>query len=152
MTDLRTALLFTMELDIGTRRDIGQTPYGLRRIVEVAGGRFVGEELRGEVLPVAGDWLLRRADGVMMIDVRLTLRTQDEHLVYMSYRGMQHGPEWVMERLAKGERVDPSEYYFRTTPYFETASDKYSWLNRIVTVGVGRREAKGPVYDVFQVL
>jgi hypothetical protein len=93
-----------------------------------------------------------RQDGVLMLDVRITLRTDDGALIYMSYRGMRHGPQWVLDRLAKGEKVDPSEYYFRTTPLFETASDKYSFLNRIVCVATGRREATGPIYDVFQVL
>ena len=100
----------------------------------------------------AGDWLLLRTDGVLMLDVRLTLRTDDDALIYMSYRGMRHGPAWVLDRLNKGEKVDPSEYYFRTAPLFETSSSKYSFLNRIMSIATGRREATGPIYDVFQVL
>ena len=64
----------------------------------------------------AGDWLLLRRDGVLQLDVRITLKTHDDHLVYMSYRGMRHGPAWVIEQLNKGEKVDPSQYYFRSTP------------------------------------
>ena len=70
----------------------------------------------------------------------------------MTCPGMRHGPPWVMEKLNKGEKVDPTEYYFRTTPLFETASEKYGFLNRIVTVATGRREPRGPIYDVFQIL
>ena len=109
--------------------------------------------MRGTVLPApAGDWLLLRRDGILQLDVRLTLKTDDGHLVYMSYRGMRHGPAWVMEQLNMGVKVDPSQYYFRATPWFETASDKYRFLNRIVCVSTGRREAAGPVYEVFQIL
>ncbi len=151
--ELRTAHLFTISLEVGETNDLGATPYGNRRIATVTGGRFEGEELRGTVLPSpGGDWLLLRKDGVLMLDVRITLRTHDGALIYMSYRGMRHGPQWVIERLNKGEKVDPSEYYFRSAPLFETASDKYSFLNRIMSVGVGRREPAGPIYDVFQVL
>ncbi len=151
--ELRTAHLFTIWLEVDAIKDLGATPYGNRRIAAVKGGRFEGEELRGTVEPApAGDWLLQRRDGVLMLDVRLTLRTQDDALIYMTYRGMRHGPQWVMDRLNKGEKVDPSEYYFRTAPMFETASEKYSFLNRIMSIGVGRREAAGPIYDVFQVL
>lgn len=151
--EIRTTRLFTIRLEVGQMTDLGKTPLGHRRIANVTGGTFEGEELRGTVLPApAGDWLLVRADGVWTLDVRLTLRTDDGALIYMAYRGMRHGPQWVLDRLAKGEKVDPSEYYFRTTPYFETSSEKYSWLNRIVSVGTGRREATGPIYDVFQVL
>jgi hypothetical protein len=79
-----------------------------------------------------------------MLNVRLTLRTDDGHLVYMRYEGMRHGPAWVIEQLNKGEKVDPNQYYFRTTPWFETASEKYRFLNRIVCVATGRRDPAGP--------
>ena len=107
--------------------------------------------MKGTVLPSpGGDWLLLRRDGVLQLDVRITLKTHDDHLIYMSYRGMRHGPAWVIEQLNKGEKVDPSQYYFRSTPSFETASDKYRFLNRIVCVATGRREPTGQVYEVFQ--
>jgi hypothetical protein len=70
----------------------------------------------------------------------------------MTYRGVRHGPADVMARLAKGESVDPASYYFRTAPVFETAAPRYDWLNRIVSVATGRREASGPVYEVYEVL
>jgi Protein of unknown function (DUF3237) len=58
----------------------------------------------------------------------------------------------VMERLARGENVSPAEYYLRVTPYFETASEKYGWLNRVITVGYGARMAGGAIYQVFEIL
>ena len=70
----------------------------------------------------------------------------------MTYRGVRHGPPAVMDRLNRGEKVDPSEYYFRTAPVFETASATYGWLNRIVAVATGYRLPEGPVYHVFEVL
>jgi len=54
--------------------------------------------------------------------------------------------------MQKGEAVDPSEYYFRTTPVFETASEKYGWLNRIVAVGIGRMTPTGVGYKVYAIL
>jgi hypothetical protein len=150
---LNSTHLFTIRLDVGAMDDMGITPYGHRRIATVAGGTFEGDELKGTVQATpAGDWITVRSDGVWELDVRLTLKTHDGHLIFMSYRGLRHGPQWVLDRLAKGEKVDPSEYYFRTAPRFETGSEKYSFLNRIISVGVGRREATGPIYDVFQIL
>ena len=150
---LNSAHLFTIRLAVGAMDDMGVTPYGHRRIATVAGGTFEGDELKGTVQPTpAGDWITVRSDGVWELDVRLTLKTDDGHLIFMSYRGLRHGPQWVLDRLAKGEKVDPSEYYFRTAPRFETGSEKYSFLNRIISVGVGRREATGPIYEVFQIL
>ena len=82
----------------------------------------------------------------------MTLRTDDGHLIYMSYRGINTSSQEIVQRLRQGERVDPSEYYFRTTPYFETGSEKCDWLNRIVSVDIGRRTATGVAYTVYAIL
>ena len=111
--------LFTISLTVEAPLQlIGQTPFGDRRIAKVGGGTFEGRKLKGTVRGGGGDWILVRADGVTQLDVRLVLETDDKELIYMTYRGLRHGPAAVMERLGRGETVDPSEYYFRTTPYF----------------------------------
>ena len=81
--------------------------------------------MRGTVLPGGADWIIARPDGVTTLDVRLALQTDDEELIGMAYRGLRHGPPEVMQRLDRGETVDPSEYYFRTAIMFETAAVKY---------------------------
>lgn len=150
---IETRPLFQIRLQVPQVLDIGDTPLGRRRIAAVAGGEFAGERLRGTVVPApAGDWLLQRQDGVTVLDVRLLLRTDDGEHIYMSYRGLRHGPPEVMARIAAGEAVDPKSYYFRIAPVFETASRKYAWINRIVAVGTGHREASGPIYSVEEVL
>jgi hypothetical protein len=152
MTDIRTTLLFNLELKVGEIQPLGKTPLGDRRVAVVEGGSFEGPKLKGTVLKGGSDWLLSRPDGALQLDVRLTLKTHDGHLIGMIYRGYRHGPAAVMDRLNRGEKVDPSEYYFRTAPFFETSSEKYGWLNRIVAIGTGHRVSSGPVYDVFEVL
>ena len=87
-----------------------------------------------------------------MIDVRLVLETDDRAAIGMTYRGVRHGPDEVMAKLSAGEPVDPSLYYFRVAITFETAAQKYDWLNRIVAVGTGRRLPEGPIYDIFEIL
>ena len=150
---IQTRPLFELRLDVPEVMDLGDTPSGRRRVAPVRGGTFAGERLNGEVLEGgAGDWLLQRADGVMLLDVRLLLRTDAGELVSMSYRGVRHGPPEVMARLAAGEPVDPASYYFRMVPVFETAAPRLQWLNRIVAVGTGRREKTGPIYAIEEVL
>lgn len=150
---IETRPLFELTLQVPQIVDIGDTPEGRRRIATVAGGVFQGERLRGTVVGApGGDWLLQRPDGVTVLDVRILLRTDDGEHIYMSYRGVRHGPADVMARLAAGEAVDPKAYYFRMTPVFETAARKYEWINRIVAVGTGRREPAGPIYSVHEVL
>ncbi len=152
MAEIRTAHLFTITLKVGEIQPLGKTPFGERRVAVVEGGSFEGARLKGTVLKGGSDWILGRADGVLQLSVRLTLRTQDGDIIAMSYSGYRHGPAAVIERLNRGEKVDPAEYYFRTAPVFETASEKYGWLNRIICVATGDRRADGPVYDVFEVL
>jgi hypothetical protein len=153
MAELRSQPLFNLRIQLNPLQELGLTPLGQRRIIPVSGGSFEGVRLRGVVLPHAGgDWLLVRSDGAFQQDVRLTLQTDDGALIYMSYRGVRHGSPEVTARLARGERVDPTEYYLRTAPFFETAAPAYAWLNKIVAVGVGERRPNGAAYEVFEVL
>ncbi|MDE2604563.1 MAG: DUF3237 domain-containing protein [Burkholderiales bacterium] len=150
---IATRPLFELRLHVPQVLDIGDTPQGRRRIATVAGGEFHGERLRGVAVGApGGDWMVVRNDGVTVLDVRVLLRTDDGEHIYMSYRGVRHGPADVMAKLAAGEAVDPASYYFRITPIFETASKKYDWINKIVAVGTGRREPTGPIYTVEEVL
>ena len=150
---IQTRHLFKISLTVPGIVDLGNTPLGQRKIAQVSGGTFEGERLCGKVKEApGGDWLLLRPDGVLMLDVRLMLETDDQQLIYMSYRGMRHGPKEVMDRLNRGEPVNPADYYFRSVPVFETASEKYAWLNRIVCVASGSRTATGPAYEVYEVL
>jgi uncharacterized protein DUF3237 len=152
MTKLAGELLYRMKLEVGPPFDIGTGPRGHRMVIPFKGGRFEGPKLRGEVLITGGDWLLQRADGVMELDVRRTLRTDDGHFIYAHYRGILAGSADAMARLGRGEPVPAAELYFRTTPVFETGSEKYAWLNRIIAVGVGAITASGAELEVFQVL
>ena len=150
--DVRTTPLFTVTLKVPKIQNLGKTPLGERRVGIVAGGSFEGPKLKGTVEEGGSDWILARPDGALQLDVRLTLKTDDEHLIGMTYRGVRHGPAAVIERLNRGEPVEPSEYYFRIAPFFETSSEKYGWLNRIVAIGLGHRPPEGPVYRLFEVL
>ena len=150
---LASRALFTIRITLHPAYDIGPTPLGARRIIPVSGGDFEGPRLRGIVLPHAGsDWLLARADGSFQQDARFALQTDDGAIIAMSYRGVRHAAPDVAARLARGETVDPSEYYLRTAPFYETAAERYAWINTIVSVGVGHRTTDGVVYDVFEVL
>jgi hypothetical protein len=121
-------------------------------VIAVPGGEFEGERLSGKVLGGGADWQGVRSDGATTLDVRIVLKTTDGALITMRYRGLRHGPPEVIARIANGETVDPSTYYFRITPVFETASDRYDWINRILAVGIGTRRADGPIYSIFELL
>ena len=153
MDSLQAEFLCDLNADLEAPQLIGTTPRGTRRIVYVKGGTFEGPKLKGTVLPGGGDWVLVRPDGASELDVRGTLQTDDGEFIYVHYHGIFDAPPDILQRFRQGERdIDPSLYYFRTSPVFETGSDKYGWLNRIVTVGVGRRTPTGVAYRIYAVL
>ena len=152
MTTLRCQPLFIFQIDVKPPTVIGATPGYDRRIGEITGGRFEGPRLRGTILSGGSDWQSLRNDGTTTLNVRLVLQTDDNGLIGMTYLGMRHGPKEVMDRLASGEKVSPSQYYMRATPYYETSSEKYGWLNRIVSVAYGHRMTGGAIYQVFEIL
>ena len=132
---------------------LGDTPYGSRRVSSIDGGSFEGPKLKGTVPPGGGGSSLIRRDDVLEVDVRLILETDDKHQIYMAWKGLRHGPKEVMDRLYRGEIVDPRAYYFRTTPYFEDElTEKYGSMNRICAIATGSLGANARTLDVFQVL
>lgn len=149
---IRTRSLFAMRLQVQKLQVIGDTPGAFRRIGVILGGSFEGDRLSGEVLEGGSDWQTVRSDGSTTLNVRLVLRTTDDALIGMTYQGVRHGPTDVMDRIEKGEVVDPASYYFRINPVFEIASAKYDWINRTLAIGTGHRQANGPIYNVFEVL
>ena len=149
---LRTRPLFVMRLDVRKLLIVGATPGTYRRIGVVPGGLFEGERLSGVVLDGGSDWQTVRTDGATTLNARLVLKTKDEALIGMTYRGIRYGPPDVVARIERGEVVDPTSYYFRINPLFETANANYDWLNRVVAVGIGHRLADGPIYSIYEVL
>ncbi|WP_324291814.1 DUF3237 domain-containing protein [Cupriavidus sp. D39] len=152
LTRVQTRPLFVMRLDVKPMVVVGDTPGPFRRAGIVPSGTFAGERVSGNVLDGGSDWQTVRSDGSTMLDVRLLLQTDDGTNITMSYRGIRRGATEVIQRLEKGEEVDPASYYFRINPMFEAPAGKYAWLNQVIAVGVGHRFVYGPVYSVFEIL
>jgi len=144
---------FRISVDVtGGIHEVGQLPKGTRKVVPITGGTFDGPKLKGTVVPGGYDWQLIRTDGVAEIDARYLLQTHDGVLIALTNTGLRHGPPQVMQRLAKGEDVDVSEYYFRSIPIFETGSPQLAWLMNSVFIATGTRKAKQVLIDVWRVI
>lgn len=143
-------LLFRATVAVGPALVVGDGPRGLRRIIPIEGGSFEGPRLSGRVLPGGADWQVIRPDGVAEIEARYTLETDNGALIYVRNPGIRTGPKEVMDRLARGERCEPSEYYFRTCPVFETGAPQYQWLHRLVAVCAGERYPDQVVLSFYE--
>ena len=148
---IATEFLCKVEVTLEPARELGETPLGRRRIIGITGGKFAGPRLSGRILPGGADWQVIRTDGVAYLDARYTLETGDGALIYVNNKGYRHGPKDVIERLARGEEVDPALYYMRATPWFETSAPAYAWLNRMICVAAGARRATAVELDFFEV-
>ena len=131
---------------------IGETPSGLRRVIEITGGWFDGPNMSGEVLPGGSDWQLIRPDGVVSLESRYMLRTGDGALIFVQNRGVRVADAEVNALLDRGEDVDPARYRFRMTPTFETGAADYMWLNSVGAVATAARRPRQAELAVFEVL
>ena len=147
--------LFTLHAKLGDRVDAGPGPLGRRSYNRVAVGTFEGARLKGEITSGSGDWMLTRPDGLNVIDARVMLLTDDGAAIYMRYEGRVAIPAAQLDQARdpgrRGE-LDPSAYYMRSIPVFETGAADYAWLNDILAVGAGRLTPEGVAYEVFEVL
>ncbi len=125
---------------------------GARRVVNVpAGGTVRGQNINGTVVAPSGDWLYPMPDGSSRLDVRLTIKTDDNELIFMEYGGVAAFPKDASDRLAKGEAVTHADGYLLIAPRFTTASTKYAWLNHVQAIGkmVSLRQGHHIEYDIF---
>lgn len=125
--------------DVTPADDCGGGPFGQRMVVNVLGGEFTGDRLKGTFVGAGADWLLFGADGFARLDVRATIRTHDGAHIYMQYYGLLEATPAVAAAFGGGG--DPTEYgdqYFFTHPRLETGDPRYAWVNTTFLVGQGR--------------
>ena len=136
---MQSRALMTLRLSTAPTQDIGAGPHGTRVTFPVTGGSFEGDRLRGKVLPGGDDWAIKRSDGVLELDLRITLETDDGALIHMTFEGLR-------------DDGAPGAPYFRTLPRFETAAPQYAFLNRLLAVGMGEIRPDGPVHTIEEIL
>ena len=134
---IRTEFLASWDMVLSAPEPIGQGPHGNRMILRVLSGKVEGPRIKAETLPSTGDWLLMRNDGCAELDVRSSMKTDDDQYIYMHYRGLMHGSPETIAAGFQGKPIPPADLYFRMAAFFETGSPKYAWLNKVLTVGNG---------------
>ncbi len=149
---LSSAPIFAIQAELEAVISLGPTPYGERRVVVITGGTVTGPKLSGRILPGGADWQIVRSDGAADIQARYVIEADGGARIMVDSKGLRHGPPAVLEKLARGETVDPAHYYFRTAMRFETADPTLGWLNRILAVARGQRQARSVHLDVFEVM
>jgi len=141
-----------IEALVGPIRDIGPAPHGRRRIIDITGGAVRGPRLTGSVVPGGADWQYVRVDGVIELEARYCIRTGDGTEIAVTNRGLRRAAPEIMERMSRGEAVDPALVYFRTVPVFEAPVGPYAWLNESVFLATAARFPDNVRIKVFEVM
>ena len=138
-------------MQVGPAQDIGEFGGGRRRVIPILGGEVSGPRLNGVVLPGGADWQTLRPDGVTLLQARYTLRAQDGTVIGVVNTGVRTASPEVAQRLASGDAVNPSLYYFRASPVFEVGPGPHAWLIRRLFVCAGERLPDAVRLTVYEV-
>ena len=110
------------------------TGYG-RQVMPVTGGQCIGPNINAKILEHgAADWLINGPNGPKL-NIRLTLKTEDNEFIYVTYDGF-------VGKNTNGMLV--------TFPRFETNAEKYIYLIDTPCVAIGKG-GDGVRYDVYAV-
>ena len=150
--ELRTRYVFTITAAIAEVTSAGDIGTGVRRIIPIIGGEVKGERINGKVLPFGADFQIIRPNELTDLEAKYAFETDDGAVVYVENKGMRFGPVELLQKLKRGEAVDPKLIYFRTVPKFETGHATYRWLMEHIFVGSAARHADRVVIDVHQVV
>ena len=131
--------------------EMGKGQGGTRRIIPIIGGQVSGPAFSGEIMNVGADWQTIFASGFAELDTRYAFRTDDGAVIEIRNFGYRHGPADVMQKVAAGEDVDPSQYYMRTHARLETGHPDYQWVNNTLFVGVGGRLKSSVMLSLYAV-
>jgi hypothetical protein len=149
---LQTRYVFTITAHIGGATSAGEIGHGVRRIIPVIGGEVRGAGINGKVCGFGADFQIIRPSELIELEAKYAFETDDGAVVYVENKGIRFGPVELLQRLKRGEPVDPKLIYFRTVPRFETGSEKYRWLMENLFIGSAARHPDRVVLDVHQVL
>jgi hypothetical protein len=127
------------------------TPLATRMIAVVDHGTVEGPRLRGEFLPGGGDWITVGSDRVARLDVRTTIRTHDDELVFVTVTGRATLSDDAIARLLAGQTIGWNEMHARSAPLFETGAAGYSWLNSTVAIAVNELSLNHVHYRIYSV-
>ena len=150
--ELQTKYVFTITAEIADVTTAGDIGHGVRRIIPITGGEVRGDDVNGKVLPFGADFQIIRPNELIDLEARYAFETDDGAVVYVENKGIRFGPVDLLQKLKRGEPVDPKLIYFRTSPKFETGAEKYRWLMEHIFVGSAARHADRVVIDVHQVM
>lgn len=103
----------------------------------ITGGKIWGPRLNGKFLPVGADWSTVHPNGVLTIDCRAQIESDDGAQIYMAYTGrIDLGTPEAAVDYSNGKL--PPIMGIQILPVLESDDPRYDWVNRVACFGIGR--------------
>jgi len=139
--------------EIGPPIEVGQTPYGMRRLIPVIGGTVRGPAMNGRILPGGADFqCLYEENQLAQLDARYVMELDDGARIWVENSAMRVMSAENAARMMRSEPVNPDEVYFRCQPHMEAASPAWDWVNRSQFVGSGIRRPDGVFISFYRMV
>jgi Protein of unknown function (DUF3237) len=145
------AYAFSVRATLAAPLEQGEIDGKRARFIAITGGTVSGPKFEGTVLPGGGDWQTIAPGGLTEVFARYSLKAKDGTVIAITNAGVRTATPEVIEKLAKGEDVDPSLYYFRTSARFDVAKGPHEWMKRTLFVARGIRKPDHVIIDFYEV-
>jgi hypothetical protein len=144
-------LFADLRVEVGAPIEIGAVAAGFRRVIPILGGSCVARDWVARVLPGGADFQLIASPTLARLEARYVLETEAGERIYVHNEALRSAAPKVMERLVRGEAVDPADVYFRCVPRFECAAPRLAWIGERVFLGTGLRRPSDVLMRFFEV-
>ncbi|HLS49056.1 MAG TPA: DUF3237 family protein [Actinomycetaceae bacterium] len=141
----------TATIEVGEPIAIEQ-PDGLKRVIPINGGTVTGDGWHGVVLPGGADHQTIRVPEAMDLHAISMMQVEDGPIIRVENHAIRAGDPDVIERLNRGEEVDPELIYFRGAARLSTGPDnEFSWINSRLFLATGERHPRSVTVNLFVV-
>lgn len=145
--------IFSYVVEVDPNMFFQKLPNKQTRITgNITGGKVWGPKINGKILPMGADWSILHPHGVVDVDCRAMIETDDGAHINMFYTGrIDLGSEEAAVDYANGKL--PPIMGTQPIHILDTDDPRYEWVNRVSCFCIGRVDfTSDPIaiqYDVY---
>ncbi|MCW4627842.1 MULTISPECIES: DUF3237 domain-containing protein [Marinomonas] len=141
----------SLEIEVDKPQEIGRSIHGERRLIPILGGKVIGENWKGEILPGGADYQLIISPRITHLDARYIIETDKGERIYIKNEAIRVASEELTQMIKEGKTVNPNDVYFRCSPKFETSAEEFQWITERMFIGIGIRKPSLVEINLFEV-
>jgi len=139
--DFKTEFIWEAKVKIANMINVGESKSGVRRVIPITGGTFIGPKIKGEVLLGGEDSQLVRPDGDTELNARYLLKTDDGYVIQVVNKALIHTD-------AKSKA-----FYCKSVLDLESPKNSpYDYLNHAIFIGTLKMPELKPGEEPYVVI